>query len=217
MSLIKLLDVVLNLTDASPDVTLRSNILNVTTWQNLPNETWLLITKSEKYIIDDYMKRLQHSYFDTDNFIFDSSRMFYLLDFVTDLISGGDIWQKLRVIYEASRVKPLLTLLEDMPNLLITAVDTFVSSERLDDFVQKLFHGQLEMCDIDRYLIPPSYMRKRGLLYSITNFCQKIVMNERPLSWSDLLAFDGKYNVMFERAHSINLAAKEFLRFPVCV
>ncbi|RLU15876.1 hypothetical protein DMN91_011632 [Ooceraea biroi] len=193
MSLMKLLDVVLNLTSTSPGVTLKSNVLNITTWQNLSNDTWLLIMKTEKYIIDEYIKHTIFSMYVND-FILDSSRLFHLLDFAADLASGGDIWQKLRVMYESSRIKPLLTLLEDMPNLLITAVDTFVSSERLDDFVQKLFHGQLQLCDIDRYLIPPNYMRKRGLLYSITNFCQKIVMSEKHVILLELLAFDGKYN-----------------------
>jgi len=197
----KLLDAVLNLTSTSPDVTLKSNILDATTWQNLSNETWFLITKSEKHIIENYIKyiRLLHPHLDTNKLILDLSRLFHLLDFVADLGSGGDVWQKLRVMYETSRLKPLLTLLEDMPNLLITAVDTFVSSERLEDFVQKLFHGQLEICDIDHYLIPPNYMRKRGLLYSITNFCQKVVMSKRSVTWSDLLAFDERRNVMFER------------------
>jgi len=205
MSSIKLLDVVLNLTSTSPDMTFKSNILNATTWQNLSNETWLLIAKSEKHIIEDY-KHLVYPHPNTDKFILDLSRLFHLLDFVADVGSGGDIWQKLRVMYEASRIKSLLTLLEDMPNLLITAVDTFVSSERLDDFVQKFFHGQLQICDIDHYLIPPNYIRKRGLLYSITNFCQKIVMSRNHVTWSDLFAFDERYNVMFERVF-INLAA----------
>jgi hypothetical protein len=199
MSSVKLLNAVLNLTSTSPDMTLKSNVLNATTWQNLSNETWLLITKSEKCIIDDYIKHLMYPHLDMNKLILNLSRLFHLLDFVADVGSGGDIWQKLRVIYEASRVKPLLTLLEDMPNLLITAVDTFVSSERLDDFVQKFFHGQLQICDIDHYLIPPNYMRKRGLLYSITNFCQKIVMSRRRVTLSDLLAFDERYNVTFER------------------
>lgn len=187
----ELIDVALNLTSASPGMTLKSNVLDATTWQSLSNETWILIMRSEKSVIDHYLKRSENLHFDTNDIILDSSRLFHLLDFAADLASGGDTWQKLRVMYEASKVKPLLTLLEDMPNLLITAVDTFASSERLDDFVEKLFHGQLQMCDIDRYLIPPSYMRRRGLLYSITNFCQ----NARHVTWSDLLAFDGKYNV----------------------
>lgn len=126
----------------------------------------------------------------------DAGKLFQLLESVIELASGGDIWQKVRIVYDSSRMKPLLNLVEDMPSILITAVETFVSSERIDDFLQKLSLGQLNPCDIDRYLIPPSYMRRKGILSSITNFCQKIVMSNRPLTWTDLLPFNEKYNVM---------------------
>lgn len=196
MSLIKLLDDVSNFTAALPRVSLKSNIFNATTWQNLSNETWALILKSEKSWIHANQNSSWYRFHVKSSYLVDSSRLFQLLESVIDLASGGDIWQKLRVMYETSKLKALLTLVEDMPNLLITAVDTFVSSERLDDFIHKLFLGQVHPCDVDRYLIPPSYMRKKSLLFSISNFCQKIVMSDKYLTWTDLLPYEGKYNVM---------------------
>ncbi|XP_028048892.2 uncharacterized protein LOC105837746 isoform X2 [Monomorium pharaonis] len=198
LTLTRLLDIVSNFTVASPGASLSSNIFNVTTWKNLSNETWALILKSEKSWIHQYRNsawyRLNVTSHGDIDYLVGSRRMFQLLESAVDLTFGGDIWQKLRVMYESSKLQPLLTLVEDMPNLLITAVDTFVSSERLDDFMQKLFLGQVHPCNIDRYLIPPSYMRKRGLLASITNFCQKIVMSNEQLTWTDLLPFNKKYN-----------------------
>ncbi|XP_067204074.1 uncharacterized protein ldd isoform X2 [Linepithema humile] len=199
MSLTRLLDIVSNFTSTSPRVALKSNIFNATTWKNLSNDTWALILKSEKSWIYSYQYSMWYRFNVTSSnaeYLSNSSRLFQLLESVVDLASGGDIWQKLRVMYESSKFKPLLTLVEDMPNILITAVDTFVSSERLDDFIQKLLLGNVHPCDIDRYLIPPSYMRKKGLLSSITNFCQKIVLSRKRLTWTDLLPFSGKYNDM---------------------
>ncbi|XP_050450054.1 uncharacterized protein LOC126850786 isoform X1 [Cataglyphis hispanica] len=193
MSLIKLLDDVSNFTAALPGVSLKSNIFNVTTWQNLSNETWTLIIKSEKSWIHN-QNSSWYRFNVTSSYLVDSSGLLQLLESVIDLASGGDIWQKLRVIHETSKLKPLLTLVEDMPNLLITAIDTFVSSERLDDFMHKLFLGQVHPCDVDRYLIPPSYIKKKGLLSSIANFCQKIVMNDKHLTWKDQLPSVGKYS-----------------------
>jgi len=196
MSLIKLLDDVSNFTAALPGVSLKSNTFNATTWQNLSNETWTLIIKSEKSWIHYNQNSSWYRFNVTSSYLVDSSRIFQLLESVIDLASGGDIWQKLRVIHETSKLEPLLTLVEDMPNLLITAVDTFVSSERLDDFIHKFFLGQVHPCDVDRYLIPPNFIRKKGLLSSIANFCQKIVMSDKHLTWIDLLPSEGKYSVM---------------------
>lgn len=202
MSLTKLLDIISNFIATSPEVSLRSNIFNMTMWGNLSNETWALILRSEKSWIHQYRHsawyKLNTSHLGTD-FLVGTRRLFQLLESVIDLASGGDTWQKLRVMHETSKLKPLLTLAEDMPNLLITAADTFVSSERLDDFIQKLLLGHMHPCDVDRYLIPPNYMRKKGLLTSIKNFCQKIIMSDEELTWIDLLPFNGKYNVMSDR------------------
>lgn len=208
LSLTNLLDIVSNITDTMPRLSLKSNIFNATTWQNLSNETWTIIVKSEQSWIHEYGKSLWYGFETMRNrdHLVGLSRLFQLLEAVIDLTSGGDIWQKLRGMHdETSKLKPLLTLVEDTPNLLITAVDTFVSSERLDDFIQKLFLGLVNPCDIDRYLIPPSYMRKRGLLHSITNFCQKIVMTNQDLLWTDLLPFNEKYNVIYNTTYLIFL------------
>ncbi|XP_019697173.1 ATP-binding cassette sub-family A member 13 isoform X1 [Harpegnathos saltator] len=197
MSLTKLLDTVSNITRTSPGLSLSSNIFNVTTWQNLSNETWALILKSEQSWIHEYQHSSWYRFdvkYDHHRYYMDAGRLLQLLESVIELASGGDIWQKLRVMHESSKLKPLLNLVEDMPNLLITAVETFVSSERLDDFLQRLLSGELHPCDIDRYLIPPSYMRRKGILSSITNFCQKIVMSDKGLTWTDILPFDYKYN-----------------------
>lgn len=196
MSLIKLLDDVSNFTAALPGVSLKSNVFNVTTWKNLSNETWTLIIKSEKSWIHYNQNSSWYRFNVKSSYLVDSSRIFQLLESVIDLMSGDDIWQKLRVIHETSKLKPLLTLVEDMPNLLITAVDTFVSSERLDDFIHKFFLGQVHPCDVDRYLILPNYIRKRNLFSSIANFCQKIVMSDKHLTWIDLLPSEEKYSVM---------------------
>ncbi|XP_032690190.1 uncharacterized protein LOC116853290 isoform X2 [Odontomachus brunneus] len=197
MSLLKLLDTVWNLTSTSPGLSLKSHIFNVTTWQNLSNDTWALILKSEKSWIHEYQNsswyRFNMMLHGTDYHV-DAGRLFQLLESVIDLASGGDIWQKLRVIHESSKMKPLLNLVEDMPSLLITAVETLVSSERLDDFLQRMLGGQLHPCDVDRYLIPPNYIRRKGILSSITNFCQKIVMSGKHLTWTDILPFEENYN-----------------------
>ncbi|KAL6258986.1 hypothetical protein P5V15_008908 [Pogonomyrmex californicus] len=194
MSLITLLDIISNFTHTSPGVSLRSNIFNATTWENLSNETWALILKAEKSWIFNYRKfayifKLEEMTYES---LIGSRRLFQVLESVSNLISGGDVWQKLRVMYENSKLKSILTLAEDMPNLVITAVDTFVSSERLDDFIQKLLLGQVYPCDIDRYLIPPNYIRKKGLLASLTSFCHQ--KGNKPNTWTDLLPFEGQYN-----------------------
>lgn len=202
MSLSRLLNTVWNLTRTSPELSLKSNIFNVTTWQNLSNETWDLILKAEKSWIHEHKFSSWYRFNVTlhgTNYLVEIGKLFQLLESVVELGSGGDVWQKLRVMYESSKMKPLLNLVEDMPSLLITAIETFVSSERLDDFINKLIHGQLHPCDVDRYLIPPSYMRRKGLLSSITNYCQKIVMSNKSLTWTDILPFDEKYNVMSDR------------------
>ncbi|KAL0111880.1 hypothetical protein PUN28_013230 [Cardiocondyla obscurior] len=203
MSLTTLLDIVSNFSAASPGVSLGSNIFNVTTWGSLSNDTWTLISKSETSWIHHYRNsawyRFNVTSYRTD-YLVGARRLFQLLESVIDLTSGGDIWQKLRVMYDNSQLKSLLTLAEDMPNIAITAVDTFVSSERLDDYIQKFFLGQVHPCDIDRYLIPPSYVKKRGLLASITNFCQKIVTSDKQVTWMDLLPYVGKYNDSYSRS-----------------
>ncbi|KAF7403454.1 hypothetical protein HZH68_006248 [Vespula germanica] len=188
LSLMKLLDAVIKIISSNDNTIVRSNIFNSTTWRNLSLDTWGLIKNAEASWIYENIK-LERPPEDLDElsnpFIAHSYpyvkviRLVRLLNFLADLLSGGDIWQKLRNVYENTKVKPILTLIEDMPNLVVTVVDTFLTSERLNDFVEKLFLGQVNPCDIDRYLIPSSFVRKKGLLSSITNFCQNVLANDK--------------------------------------
>lgn len=109
---------------------------------------------------------------------------------ILELLSGGDIWQKLKIIYEDSKIKPLLTIVEDLPNLVITVVDTFVNSERLNNFAELLFEGKVKLCDIDKYLIPPKFVKKKRILSSITDVCQKFVNGAEKLKPEDFLPLD---------------------------
>ena len=84
----------------------------------------------------------------------------------------------------------MLTILEDLPNLAITIVDTFVNSERLNDFVERLLAGKVNICDIDKYLIPPNFVRNKGILSSITIVCQKIINGGEKLKAEDFLPLD---------------------------
>lgn len=196
-SVTKLLDTALRFhAEQKSDYVINSKIFNATTWRNLSNDTWSVIGQAwiERYIKfakNENPTKLNGS---TDS-LTKLAREYQLLDATIKLLVGGDIWQKLRILYENSRVKPILTLIEDLPNLIVTVVDTFVKSERLNDFVEKLSFGKLHPCDIDKYLIVPSFVRKKVLLSSITNFCQKIVLADRRLTLIDILPLDVKYEV----------------------
>lgn len=183
---------------------MESRIFSSATWRGLSNETLSVVREtgqswSRKYISESKSK----VYPKVNELIGGTSsdplskvfRMYQLLDATVELLAGGDVWQKLRVIYENSRVKAILTLIEDIPNLVVSCVDTFVKSERLNDFVEKLAFGKLHPCDIDKYLIVPSFVRKKVLLSSVTNFCQKIVYADRRLTLIDVLPIDGKLEV----------------------
>ncbi|KAK2584735.1 hypothetical protein KPH14_007066 [Odynerus spinipes] len=164
-------------------ITVKSNIFNMTTWKHLSNETRTMLRKAEVFWIYESLEYKRPDKFETDPWLMQLypyvkiTRSVQLLNFLTDVLSGGDIWQKLRTAYENSRIKPLLTLIEDMPNIVFTGIDTFLTSERWNDFAEKFIAGQVNLCDIDRYLIPPSFVKKMGLFSSIGNFCQKIIMN----------------------------------------
>lgn len=199
LSLIKLLDAIIKIISSNDDIIVRSNIFNSTTWRNLSLDTWGIIKNAEaSWIYENIKLERAPKKLDelSDPLIIRSYpyvtviRLVRLLNFLTDLLSGGDIWQKLRNVYENTKVKPILTLIEDMPNLVVTVVDTFLTSERLNDFVEKLYLGQVNPCDIDRYLIPSSFVRKKGLLSSITNFCQNVLANDKFPTVLDFLSLD---------------------------
>lgn len=196
-SVAKLLDVALSLeAREGPNLSIRSKIFNSTTWRNLSNETWSAVSKAGQSWIRKYAIRAKDnaSSMEADP-IAKLIRAYQLVDVAIELMGGGDVWQKLRVAYENSKVKPVLTLIEDMPNLVVSGVDTFVKSERLNDFVEKLSVGKLHPCDIDKYLIVPSFVRKKVVLSSVTNFCQKIVLTDGRLTLIDILPLDAKYEV----------------------
>lgn len=199
-SVTKLLDTVFTLQGGQEAaLVIKSRIFNGTTWRNLSNETWSVIgragetwiRKSARFVESENQTRLNGA---EDPFA-KLARAYQLLDASVELLAGGDIWQKLRTIYESSRVRPVLTLIEDLPNLAVAGVDTFVKSERLNDFAEKLSLGKVHPCDIDKYLIVPSFVRRKVLLSSVTNFCQKIVLNERRLTLIDILPLDVKFEV----------------------
>lgn len=196
-SVAKLLDAALNLeAREGPSLSVRSKIFNSTTWRNLSNETWSAISKAGQSWIHKYaIKARDPASMEAADPITKLMRAYQLVDVTIELVGGGDVWQKLRVAYENSKVKPVLTLMEDLPNLVVSGVDTFVKSERLNDFVEKLSVGKLHPCDIDKYLIVPSFVRKKVLLSSVTNFCQKIVLTEGRLTLIDILPLDAKYEV----------------------
>ncbi|XP_066598930.1 uncharacterized protein ldd isoform X2 [Prorops nasuta] len=201
-SMIKLLEAGLNIESGGSKFMMKSNVINATTWKKLKEETWSIIRKAEESWIHwvlaktnqalDYSKLDSKADFISKNTrgLVDSSRIFQILDFLADIFTGGDLWQKLRTRYEGSKIKPLLNLIEDIPNLLITTADTFLSSEKLGDFIEKLVQGQVDPCDIDKYLNVPAFMRKKGLLSTITNFCKKIALKTNSLSKIDFMPID---------------------------
>ncbi|XP_017788277.1 PREDICTED: uncharacterized protein LOC108570860 [Habropoda laboriosa] len=197
-SVTKLVDAIINLRARRTDIVVKSNIFNVTTWMNMSNETTWMIRNAGQTWVHTIAVRNENStrtsaLIGTPDLFTRIIRMYQVLDATVELLAGGDVWQKLRIIYENTRVKPILTLIEDLPNLVVSGVDTFVKSERLNDFVEKLAFGRVHPCDIDKYLIVPSFVRKKVLLSSITNFCEKIVHAEKPFTTIDILPIDAKY------------------------
>lgn len=198
-SLARLTDSALNLLSEVSNLTIESNIFNSTTWGSLSNETLSMLHEVgqfwlHRYTMDGHIMRgfVLQELFDT------LIRMFPLLDNTLYLLEGGDVWQKLRIIYENTDMELVLTLIEDIPNIVVSVVDTFVKSDRLNDFVEKLAVGKAHPCDIDKYLIVPSFVRKKVLLPSI--FCQKSVF----IDGKSLLPLDAKYKVGKSKVRSIS-------------
>ncbi|XP_053595540.1 uncharacterized protein LOC103571174 isoform X2 [Microplitis demolitor] len=202
-------------------INFESNILNVTTWKNLPNETHELIHDAEKSWIHKAVTELDpleyefiyepptgvdetgmHNFF-KNHPLHTAVQVMQVTEVWLDVISGGDIWQKLRTTFEHSRVKFILNLMEDAPNLIITIVDTFLNSERLNDFMDKFLNGTITGCDIDKYLIPSGYIRKKGIISSITNFCNKIINSNDRLDVSDFKPLRLALNVFSDSEFNI--------------
>lgn len=208
-----LLNEIIKLRSQNPKIIFKSNIFNATTWRDIPIDglTWRSINRTELSWVNKFVSE----YFPNDSFMGQMYRFVYIqkitlfqfkLTFiifffflyrvpqvllsVLKLLSGGDIWQKLEIIYKDSKIKPLLTIVEDLPNLVITVVDTFVNSERLNDFAELLFAGKVNLCDIDKYLIPSKFVKKKKILTSITNVCEKFVNGAEKLEAEDFLPLD---------------------------
>lgn len=198
-SSVKFLDTLLNLTAEVPDLTLKMSILSSATWRTISNETLSVIRRTGEIWVHNIIEKieLKDKYNTTRSYVPFTrlNAMFHILDSSVDLLAGGDVWQKLRVIYENSKMKHLLTLIEDLPNIVVSVVDTFVKTDRLDDFVEKLSLGKAHPCDVDKYLTVPSFVRKKGLLSSIANYCQKLVYGDSNLEVMDVLPTDAKYKV----------------------
>lgn len=204
-SITKLLDAALNLQASQPNIVLMSGVFNSTTWRNLSYDTKSVIREAGKSWMRKFATDMNTGNYTKLNALIGTpdsftkvARMYQLVDATVELLAGGDFWQTLRTIYENARMRFILTLIEDLPSLVVSGVDTFVKSERLNDFVEKLSLGKVHPCDIDKYLIVPSFVRRRVLLSSVTNFCQRIVLTDKQLTLIDLLPLDAKYEVQHQ-------------------
>nr|XP_033323682.1 uncharacterized protein LOC117218991 isoform X1 [Megalopta genalis]XP_033323683.1 uncharacterized protein LOC117218991 isoform X1 [Megalopta genalis]XP_033323684.1 uncharacterized protein LOC117218991 isoform X1 [Megalopta genalis] len=201
-SLGKLVKAVSTLLSTVPDLEVRSSIFEAKTWLGMSNDTLTEIRNVGRSWVHWYAQDAKNAkagqskverFFETDDTFGKLIGMYQLVDASIDLMAGGDVWQKLRNHYEASKVKPLLTLMEDTPNIVVSIVDTFLKSDRLDQFLGKLATGKAHPCDLDKYLIVPGFVRKKVLLSSIANFCERIVFTDKPPVMADWLPFDAKY------------------------
>ncbi|XP_076641439.1 lipid droplet defective [Halictus rubicundus] len=201
-SLGKLAEAMLSLLSNVPNLKLQSNIFDQKTWSSLSNDTVSEIRSVGRSWVHWYATEVKNAkpgqskldrFFGTQDTFAKITRVYQLLDASVDLMIGGDVWLKLRYLYEGSKVKPVLTLIEDTPNIVVSVVDTFLKSDRLDQFLEKLATGKAHPCDLDKYLIVPGFVRKKVLLSSIANFCEKIVFSEKQLTWLDVLPLDAKY------------------------
>ncbi|KAH0550173.1 hypothetical protein KQX54_017854 [Cotesia glomerata] len=206
-----------------------SNIFNATTWKELPNETHALIHEAEKSWIHKAVAELEPLEYEFSSDTPTRSDIVQMQSFFRkhpmhtamqvmqvsevwlDVINGGDIWQKLRITFEHSRVKFILNLMEDTPNLMITIIDTFLNSERLNDFMDKFLNGTINACDIDKYLIPSGYIRKKGIISSITNFCNKIINSNDSLNVKDFKPLRVALNVISNSEFNIFYYSDKFV------
>nr|XP_031839600.1 uncharacterized protein LOC116430078 isoform X2 [Nomia melanderi] len=192
-SLVKLIDVVLNLTSEVPDLTVKSNVLDPTTWVGLSNDTLAEIREigrswPRRHATDaknagpgqSGLEKMFGAPDAFDKFV----RVYQLLDATVDLMTGGDVWQKLRNIYEHSKMKTVLSLIEDTPNIVLSVVDTllFDASGKLYRFLELIELGKAHPCDVDQYLTIPDFARKKVRLSSIANFCENFVRTDSPPS-----------------------------------
>ncbi|XP_053973403.1 uncharacterized protein LOC128873691 isoform X1 [Hylaeus volcanicus] len=202
-SLAKLTEVASSLLSEAPHLTVESKIFDSATWRNLSNDTLSLLDKTAKTLVryDRYAisAKTKLNEINWPDMLDKLVRMFQLLDVTIEMLAGGDVWEKIRFVYENSEMKPILTLIEDMPNIVVSVVETFVKSDRLADFIENLAIGIAHPCDIGKYLIVPSFVRKKVLLTSIANVCHNFVLTDRQLTFVDVLPLDGKYELKKSR------------------
>lgn len=204
----RFLAVVIDLTEAHPRLSVQSDAFNAKTFQSLPNDTWFLINRAVGSWVHhifandkgssasgEEVTRWPATSIDGDTLaprvdpFVRASKLAQVLAGVTDLFSGGDVWQKLRNVYERSRVKLLLELVEATPDLVIATVETFIATDKITEFVNKLFTGRAMPCDVDSYLVPPKYIRNKGYINVLNHFC-KDVLSKHFINAHEFLDFD---------------------------
>lgn len=186
-----------NLSISRPRIAFKTNILNITTWRNLDNTSLSIIHNTEQSWIHYYYDKLNsdsEKFFTRTNTSTDYEitvpklqelykaaskldvvdRFVQISSIVLDLVSGGDVWSKIRAIYEVNpRMKMALSLVEDLPNFMITVVNSFLNSEITKDNLTPLITGEIKPCEVQKYLIEPKYMRRKGFLGSFSHLCQQ--------------------------------------------
>ncbi|XP_024944655.1 uncharacterized protein LOC107271675 isoform X2 [Cephus cinctus] len=211
-TIISFIDIFINLTTAYPELSFRSNLINATTWRNLPTDTKLELIKFQKSWIRSLMRESRITFStsgrsgnnkrnetgnETWDNAFDLVRMNRFLKIVSGLvhwISGGDIWQKVRDSYKESKIEPLLDVIEELPNLLASGVDTFLYSNQLNDYILGLFAERNDICDFDHFLLVPSFIHDDSLRSRLRNFCTKVLKSQENLSSKDFVPFNKDYN-----------------------
>lgn len=210
-SVAMLVDQIVEFMDKWPNAALTSNIVNATTYLNLPNDTHAMLNKVGESWVHELILVLESKnvsqMFNDDVHQMSTcfaqiGRMVQLVTSVAELSSGGDLWLKFRQIYDKSKIKPVLIFVEDLPNLGVTALHTFINSERLLDFFELYLEGRVNTCDIDKYLILPSYIRKGNLMSSIANLCHQLIRSNDLLTVNDFLPF--YYPVEVNKIHNNN-------------
>ncbi|XP_046740699.1 uncharacterized protein LOC124408067 isoform X2 [Diprion similis] len=179
-----------NLSNSRPDITFKSNIFNLATWKDLDNATWSIIQDTERSWLHYYFDKMnteklsdfrRGSMWNDSNVLriadnlngFDHIIQTLSLSF--NLFSGGDVWSKLRAVYESKPLmKVVLSMAEDMPNLILSVVHTFFNKEIQPSDVTALVMGKVKPCEVNKYLIEPKYMRRKGLLGSFSHLCQQL-------------------------------------------
>ncbi|XP_044002930.1 uncharacterized protein LOC122848731 isoform X2 [Aphidius gifuensis] len=193
--LFEFLDAWINVNNNSgKNLQFKSNIINTSTWLKLPDEAKSLISDSQNIVMHKIFQ--QFNLFNNElksssdiveiyNTFGDSPlgalwKIIHVGDIWTDIVTSEDAWGTLKnLTIKNQRLKIMLNLIEDMPNLFISTIDTYLNSERLTDFLKKIFSGQVNACEISKYLIPSKYIKKKNIISSITDFCQFIVSNNK--------------------------------------